>query len=127
MSNLKNSIMKKSNFYPTRLITITLLLFSFLSITNSCKKASDVPGPNEVFIQGGAFDPSAITVTSGTTITWTNNDGIPHTVTSTSLLDTFDSGSISNNGTFHHTFNTVGTITYKCTIHPSMTGSVVVN
>jgi len=74
-----------------------------------------------------AFDPSTITVTSGTTITWTNNDGVPHTVTSTSLSDSFDSGSISNNETFNHTFNTVGTITYKCTIHPSMTASVVVN
>jgi len=125
----------------SRIITGFAFLFSILSISNSCTKSSmdnmygmggntgskGSPGTNEVWIQGMTFTPSIITVTAGTTITWTNKDGFPHTVTSTSSLDTFDSGSISSNRTFQHTFNTVGTITYKCTIHPSMTASVVVN
>jgi len=77
-------------------------------------------------MQGMAFTPSTITVSAGTTITWTNNDGVVHNVTSnTSGL--FSSGSISPNGTYSHLFSTAGTFSYKCTIHPSMTGSVVVN
>lgn len=107
-----------------KLIAVTILLTSILSFTNSCKKASDVPGVNEVFIQGSAFEPSAITVAAGTTITWTNKDGMDHTVTSNTGL--FDSGSIGNNATYSHTFSTVGTFPYKCTIHPTMNASVIV-
>lgn len=82
------------------------------------------PGTNEVWIQGMAFTPSTITVTAGTTITWTNNDGVAHTVTSNTGL--FESGSISNNGTYSHLFTTVGTFPYHCAIHTSMKASVVV-
>jgi len=117
--------MKKSNSRRIKLMAIALLLLSFLSLTNSCKKTSDVPGANEVFIQGMAFTPSTITVTAGTTITWTNNDGVAHTVTSNTGL--FDSGTINPGGTYSHLFSTAGTFPYKCTIHPSMTASVVVN
>lgn len=83
------------------------------------------PGANEVWIQGRAFNPATITVTAGTTITWTNKDGVNHTVTSTTAL--FDSGTIANNGTYSHTFNSTGTFTYTCTIHPDMAGTVIVN
>lgn len=121
---LKSSIMKKFIPLQCRLKVIALLLFSILTITNSCKKTSDVPGPNEVWIQGMAFSPSTIPVTAGTTITWTNKDGVAHTVTSNTGL--FDSGSISNSGTYSHMFSTVGTFPYICTIHPSMTATVVV-
>ena len=116
---MKNLVVSKSKF----LISMAIL-FSILSIINSCKKTTD-PGTNEVFIQGMAFGPSTITVTSGMTITWTNKDGVPHTVTSNTGL--FDSGTINANGTYSHLFSTAGTFPYKCTLHPSMTASVVVN
>jgi plastocyanin len=83
------------------------------------------PGANEVFIQGMAFNPQTITVTAGTTITWTNKDQVAHTVTSTTGL--FDSGSINTNGTFTHTFTATGTFSYYCKIHTYMTGSVSAN
>jgi plastocyanin len=70
-----------------------------------------------------AFSPSTLTVTAGTTVTWTNKDGVPHTVTSDNGL--FDSGSISNNGTYSHKFETAGTYPYHCSIHTSMTAKVV--
>lgn len=118
--------MKKLTGSKIRLFTGIIFLFAILSITNSCKKMSmDVPGANEVFIQGMAFSPSTITISSGTTITWTNKDGKAHTVTSDT--DLFDSGSIGDTGTWSHIFNTVGTFPYHCTIHPTMTASVVVN
>lgn len=81
-------------------------------------------GVNEVFIQGMAFSPSAITVSANTTITWTNKDAIGHTVTSDSGL--FDSGTIGTNGTYNYTFTTIGTFAYHCKVHPAMTASVTV-
>lgn len=127
--------MKTLNGSKIKILAFTIVLISLLSISNSCSKSSmgnmdgtggnGGPGMNEVWIQGMAFNPSTITVTSGTTITWTNKDGVAHTVTSTTGL--FDSGSISSNGTYSHLFNTAGTYPYKCTIHPSMTATVVVN
>jgi plastocyanin len=82
-------------------------------------------GANEVLIQNMAFDPVSITVTANTTVTWTNKDGVAHTVTSDTNL--FDSGTIGANGTYSHTFSTTGTYTYHCTIHPYMVGAVIVN
>jgi plastocyanin len=109
----------------SRIALFALLMFSIISITNSCKKASDVPGTNEVFIQGMAFSPSSITVTSGTTITWTNKDGVAHTVTSNTGV--FDSGTINASRTYSHMFSTAGSFPYHCIVHPSMTATVIVN
>ena len=121
------------------------ILVAVISIMNSCKKPMDTmygmtsttgstsgttggstsPGTNEVWIQGMAFSPATITVTAGTTITWTNKDAVAHTVTSTTSL--FSSPSIGPNGTYSHLFSTAGTYNYFCTIHPSMTATVIVN
>jgi plastocyanin len=60
----------------------------------------------------------------GTTVTWTNDDGVNHTVTSDQ--GAFDSGPLATGQTFSQTFNQAGTFTYHCTIHPSMQGTVVV-
>jgi plastocyanin len=86
---------------------------------------NNTPGANEVWIKGSAFTPSSITITAGTTITWTNKDGIVHTVTSDNGL--FDSGNLTVNSTFPRQFNTPGTYPYHCTPHPSMTATVIVN
>lgn len=82
------------------------------------------PGANEVWIQGMAFTPVALTVVTGTTIVWTNKDAISHTVTSDAGL--FDSGPIKSGDTFSYTFSAVGAYTYHCSIHPTMMGSIIV-
>jgi plastocyanin len=71
-----------------------------------------------------AFNPSSITVVAGTTITWTNKDSGPHTVTSNDGL--INSGPIASGKSFSYTFPTAGTILYHCSIHPSMTSKVIV-
>ena len=101
------------------------VLVGFLSILNSCTKASD-PGLNEVFIQSSDFSPSTITVAANTTITWTNKDGMAHTVTSDTGTE-LNSGNIPANGTWSHTFAAAGTYPYHCTLHPAMKGTVKVN
>lgn len=121
--------MKKLNGSKGRLLIGSCFLIAFFAIFNSCSKSSSTggtnQGANEVFIQGMAFSPSTITVTAGTTVTWTNKDGVAHTVTSNT--GSFDSGSINPNGTYSHMFSTAGTFPYKCTIHPTMTATVIVN
>jgi plastocyanin len=83
------------------------------------------PGPNEVLIQNYAFSPATITVAANTIITWTNKDGVGHTVTSDTGV--FESGTINTNGTYSYTFTTPGTYPYHCTPHPYMTATVIVN
>ena len=76
-----------------------------------------------VTIAGFAFSPQSITIDVGDTVTWTNNDDVDHTATGPG----FDTSTItSGGGTATVTFNTAGTFAYHCTIHPSMTGTVVV-
>ena len=78
------------------------------------------PGPNEVFMQNIAFNPTTLTVAAGTTVTWTNQDGVGHTVTYDSGPgSSFDSGTISGGSTFSVTFPTAGTVQYHCKIHGS--------
>ena len=100
-----------------------------LLIITGCKKDSDTttatnPPANEVWIQNMAFNPSSITVPVNTTVKWTNKDGTTHTVTSNTTL--FNSGNLGNGATFSFKFTTAGTFPYHCTIHSSMTASVIV-
>jgi plastocyanin len=129
--------MKKSVGSSSRFMTGITILISILFISNSCTKDTTYdtsgsgggpkgtgPGTNEVWIKDMAFTPATITVAAGTTIKWTNKDGIGHTVTSKTGV--FDSGTIGGDGTFTFKFTTAGTFPYICTTHPTMTGSVVV-
>jgi len=77
-----------------------------------------------VTIKGFAFDPASISVTVGTTVTWTNEDGTAHTVTFDS--GGVDSGHLATGATYSRTFDAPGTFAYHCAIHPSMTGTVTV-
>ena len=109
-------------------LAVIVVLFVMLGISGSCSKSSTsqvTPGSNEVLIQNYAFDPATITVSANTTVTWTNNDAVSHTVTSDNGL--FDSGMMNTGKTFSHLFSTPGSYPYHCTIHSYMTGTVIVN
>ena len=75
-----------------------------------------------VTISGFAFSPGTVTVVAGDTVTWTNNDQVGHTATG----DGFDTGTIGGGSTGALTFSEVGTYAYHCSIHPQMTGTIVV-
>lgn len=77
-----------------------------------------------VDISGFAFVPPTLTVSVGTTVTWTNNDSSSHTIASNDNL--FQSGTLAKSATFSHTFGQKGTFNYRCSIHPSMTGKIIV-
>lgn len=83
------------------------------------------PQDKEVKIEGFAFSEKSITVQAGATVTWENYDSVPHTVTAVTG-GAFDSGTLAKGKSFSYTFTKAGTYTYKCSIHPSMTGTVIV-
>ena len=72
------------------------------------------------------FNPEDLTINVGDTVTWTNNDGMGHTATSTDGPTSFDSGNIDTGATWSFTFTEAGTYNYKCDYHSSMTASITV-
>ena len=78
----------------------------------------------EVKIDNFSFGPTALTVPVGTTVTWTNRDDIPHTVVSTDGV--FKSKALDTDDKFSFVFSRPGTYPYFCSIHPKMTGQVIV-
>jgi plastocyanin len=81
---------------------------------------------NVVSIKDFAFVPAAITVKTGVTVTWTNSDQDPHTVTSVSPATQLHSPTLNTGGVYRHAFTAPGTYEYLCTIHPFMTATVLV-
>jgi plastocyanin len=86
--------------------------------------AQQKPEAAEVKIDNFSFGPAALTVAEGTTVTWTNRDDIPHTVVSTEGV--FKSKVLDTDEKFSFTFSKAGSYPYFCSIHPKMTGKVVV-
>ncbi len=80
------------------------------------------PQVHAVEISGFAFSPGTLTIQAGDTVMWTNRDSAQHTITFTD----FTSDRFGDGGTYSHTFATPGTFTYRCSPHPSMQGTVIV-
>ena len=103
------------------MIAMLLLLAGTPSVT-----ANDQPSAAsaEVKIDNFSFGPQTVTVPVGATVTWTNHDDIPHTVVSTDGV--FKSKVRDTDEKFSYTFTEAGTYPYYCSVHPRMTGQVVV-
>lgn len=86
---------------------------------------SSVPSSVTVNIQNFSYAPSTLTVKPGTTVTWINNDTVPHTVTSNSG-SMLKSPTLSPGQSFSFTFPTIGSFAYHCAFHSMMKGMVVV-
>ena len=80
----------------------------------------------DVKIDNFSFGPVTLTVPVGVMVTWTNRDDIPHTVVSTDDSKTFKSKVLDTDEKFSFTFSKAGTYPYFCSIHPKMTGKVIV-
>ena len=83
------------------------------------------PRPGGISIVDNAFSPRSVTVTTGSTVTWTNVGSLPHTVTADD--GRFDSGFLATGAGYRRTFNQPGTFSYLCTIHPEMVGTITVS
>jgi plastocyanin len=117
-----------------RLLSASLLSASLLSVAllagcsggsaqGSASSEAPAKGVTEVAAKQSKFTPAAIEVPAGTKVTWTLADGsVPHDVKG----DGFHSGEPQTSGTYSYTFDKPGTYEYACTVHPQMTGRVVV-
>ena len=105
----------------TAVMVATLLLSA--GSPGSSAKAPE-PATAEVKVDNFSFGPATLTVTVGTTVSWTNRDDIPHTIVSTEKV--FKSKVLDTDEKFSYTFTKAGSYPYFCSIHPKMTGSVVV-
>jgi plastocyanin len=105
-------------------VMIAMLLFAGLSSVKAGNNDQASAASAEVKIDNFSFEPQTITVAVGTTVTWTNRDDIPHTAVSTEGV--FKSKVMDTDEKFSNTFTKAGTYPYYCSIHPKMTGKVVV-
>ena len=125
-----------------------VVLAAFVAACGSSSNAGNTPAPaapaasgssattSNVSIQNLAFTPKTLTVSPGTTVTWTNNDATPHNVVSSvsisvnsATTSTFASNTLSQGQTFSFTFTKKGVYFYECTIHktlPAMHAEVLV-
>jgi plastocyanin len=119
-TNMRRSI-------STAILTATLVITIGAMVTrhqNSIVNAQQKSETTEVKIDNFSFGPGTLTVPVGTTVTWTNRDDIPHTAVSTE--GAFKSKVMDTDEKFSFTFSKAGTFPYFCSIHPKMTGKVVV-
>jgi len=104
-------------------VLIASIVFLAKTSSVSANTQTAAASPN-VTIDNFSFGPAALTVSAGTTVTWINRDDIPHTVVSTE--NAFKSKAVDTDEKFSYTFAKPGTYAYFCSIHPKMTGKVVV-
>ena len=140
----QNDIEDPARRHSEALLFFTLMLILAMAIAG-CSSSTTDPGDtdngdnnngdpgaaNSVTMEGISFVPADLTVEVGTTVTWTNESSVIHTVTSGSdgtHDDIFDSGDVGPNEEFSYTFNEVGTFPYFCIPHVNqgMTGTITV-
>jgi plastocyanin len=109
-----------------RALRLTLLFAALASTPGLAEDSNNAAaGPvASVGIDHNTFIPSEITVAPGTTVTWVNNETMPHTVVDQNKG--FRSKTLAKEGTFSFTFTTAGDYNYLCSIHPNMKGKVIV-
>ena len=129
-------------------LVIRLLGVSLLGTIAILACASPAPPPRAMTIKGFQFSPATVEIAKGTTVTWTNEDAVPHTVTTGTAPPTFpprpsgasptpfpslssgdgkvNSGRIEPTKSFSFTFNEAGTFNYFCAVHPAMKATLTV-
>jgi len=111
---------KMLTFQGAALVTSALMM----STVAVMSKAAPAPASAAVHIGNFTFKSPALTVRPGTTVTWTNDDDIPHTVVSKDGV--FKSKVLDTGNQFSFTFAKAGQFAYFCSLHPHMTGTIVV-
>ena len=112
--------MQKSTAVNLRALVTSIALIAFFVVCDGNAKAADP----QVKIANFTFEPPVLTVKVGTTVTWVNDDDIPHLVSEKD--GKFRSSALDTDATFSQTFKDAGTVEYFCVLHPHMTGKIVV-
>ena len=93
---------------------------SATSVSNAQNQTANLN--SAVAIQNFSFSPATLNIKLGTTVTWTNNDSVPHQIKAA----TFNSAVLNNGDSFQFTFSSVGEYDYSCAIHTYMKGKIIV-
>jgi plastocyanin len=118
--------MRKREWVLGATVTIMIamvLLAAGVSSIKAYAEQSAATSP-EVQINNAGFGPATLTVAVGTTVTWVNRDDVPHTTVSSDKV--FKSRLLDTDKKFSYTFTKAGAYPYFCSIHPKMTGTIVV-
>jgi plastocyanin len=115
--------MKKQFWFAGFAAAILIAMMLLLTASPRVTAADQPPANAEVTIDNFSFGPQTVTVPVGATVTWTNRDDIPHTVVST---DGVFKSKVDTDEKFSYTFTKAGTYSYFCSVHPKMTGKIVV-
>jgi plastocyanin len=110
----------KQEIARSAVLGVVLGLLAGVAVMAAPAGAQDTP----VMIDNFTFTPQRVTVKAGTTVIWVNHDDIPHAVASTTKA--FRSKVLDTDDKFAFTFTTAGTYEYFCSLHPHMTGTIVV-
>ncbi|MGB0036146.1 MAG: cupredoxin family copper-binding protein [Candidatus Acidiferrales bacterium] len=106
------------------LLVLSLTLVYGAAGKHSIATAQKKPGPYVIKIDNFSFTPMELTVPAGAQVTWINQDDVPHTVVSTERK--FKSKALDTDEKFSFTFQEPGTYEYFCSVHPKMTGKIIV-
>jgi plastocyanin len=104
---------------------LAIVLFVILTVLSTIRGKETETTKADVVIENFSFSPQTFTLPAGATVTWTNRDSMPHTVTSTDKR--FPKSPVMKPGqSYSNKFAAVGTYSYFCSIHPRMTGKIIV-
>lgn len=95
-----------------------------IHVTQMARAAEEKNASASIAIDNFSFTPKEVTVAAGTTVTWVNHDDVPHTVVSPDKK--FRSKALDTDDQFSFTFTDAGTYNYFCSVHPMMTGKIIV-
>jgi plastocyanin len=112
----------------------TLFILAIVLTACGSKAVSPAPAATSAPVASGSefkinissfqFDPATITIKAGEKVTWTNQDSVGHTVVADD--NSWASDNLGKGASYSHTFDKAGTYTYRCGVHPSMKGTVIV-
>jgi plastocyanin len=104
---------------------LPLTLIAVLTFHPTLVKSGETnASPLQVQVDNFTFGPETLTVPVNSTVTWVNKDDVPHVIASTDGL--FKSKALDTDDKYSYTFTKPGTFNYYCTIHPRMTGKIIV-
>ena len=104
---------------------LAIVLFVVLTVLSTIRGKETETTKADVVIENFSFSPQTFTLPAGATVTWTNRDSMPHTVTSTDKR--FPKSPVMKPGqSYSNKFAAAGTYSYFCSIHPRMTGKIIV-
>jgi len=112
------------SFRIASIVRLACFTVFFASIGIGSTALADEPSATVVVAKSFMFSPTTLTVAAGTTVKWSNRDEEPHTVVSETGL--FRSPALDTNESFSFRFDEPGTYRFVCSIHPQMTGTIIV-